>query len=96
MTKEIERVKGNREPSTQKKAPRQKGRKTVPVSEAIEDAASPFIDILLPLADRHDSQGYPLWYRWALREAFVAGLKYATLYGRLRRGWTIEDALCAK
>lgn len=39
-------------------------------------AAYAHVEVMLPTADAH-SFGAPLWHGWALRNAFIAGVKYA-------------------
>jgi hypothetical protein len=44
---------------------------------AEELAAYAFVDTMANKASRIDD-GFPLWAGWALREAFLAGIKYQT------------------
>ena len=39
-------------------------------------AAYQFVDKMESEADDIDATGAPLWHGWALREAFLAGVKY--------------------
>lgn len=41
------------------------------------DAAAAFRDQLVPRADKLEHGAYPLWYGWAIVEAFLAGIAYA-------------------
>lgn len=47
-----------------------------PTSEELQ-AADAFRNTLLDLADARDAAGAPLWYGWALMDAFLAGIDYA-------------------
>ncbi len=40
------------------------------------DAAHRFVQSMVPRRDNLDHTGYPYWYGWALRVAFVAGAKW--------------------
>jgi hypothetical protein len=40
-------------------------------------AAYQFVDKMVSEADNIDTPGAPLWHGWALREAFLAGVKWA-------------------
>lgn len=41
-------------------------------------AAMSFVETMVPRADDHDFNGvYPLWYGWALQDAFWAGIDWA-------------------
>ena len=39
------------------------------------DAAYDFVELLVPKADKMDGLS-PMWYGWALREAFLAGVQW--------------------
>ena len=41
------------------------------------DKAYAFVDIMKTRADKWDG-AVPMWYGWALREAFLAGIEYIT------------------
>jgi hypothetical protein len=45
-----------------------------PRLEPYVDAAYEFVEEMVPYADTVD-EGSPLWYGWALREAFLAGVE---------------------
>lgn len=48
----------------------------MPGSDALMDAAYAFVDGMVPRADVLHNHTAPLWYGWALREAFIAGSKF--------------------
>lgn len=48
----------------------------MPGSDAVVDAAYAFVDSMVPKADVVHNHTAPLWYGWALREAFIAGSKF--------------------
>lgn len=39
-------------------------------------AAYQYVEAMLPQAHRHEGQYGPCWYGWALRDAFLAGIKW--------------------
>jgi len=48
-----------------------------PAIPPVELAAHEFKGTLLNRVDGESPKGYPFWYGWALREAFLAGAKWA-------------------
>ena len=48
----------------------------IPGGDALMDAAYAFVDRMKPRADVIHNHTAPLWYGWALREAFIAGSKF--------------------
>ena len=45
-------------------------------SDAVLDAAYDFVDSMKHRADVIHNHTTPMWYGWALREAFIAGSKF--------------------